>query len=186
MNSIRYVPFSLELFEPIIELIDQESGKGFYTFEDLERYLLLSTVGEHCTSFVALDGQRVVGLRLTLAQSSWRNEYLEKLSQKKWPKPFTKTAYFKSNFISASYRGKGIGTALSRFSLDVLKTLGYEAVLCHSWVESPGNSSQKYLKKLGFMPVAIHEKFWFEVDYECVRCHPEKCVCCATEMLLIL
>ena len=29
------------------------------------------------------------------------------------------------------------------------------------------------------------ERFWFEVDYQCVKCAPERCICTALEMIKI-
>ena len=70
--------------------------------------------------------------------------------------------------------------------MEVIKLMGGKAVLCHSWLESPGNSSQRYLSSIGFESVKEHEKFWYEIDYECTRCGPEKCVCTAMEMIKYL
>ena len=61
-----------------------------------------------------------------------------------------------------------------------------QAVVAHSWKESPNNSSMKYLEKLGFLPVGEHPLFWSEVDYDCTRCGKPPCQCTATEMILYL
>ena len=52
--------------------------------------------------------------------------------------------YFKSLFIHEDYQGAGLGKTLSH-KASVLKEMGAHAVLCHSWMESPKNSSQRYL-----------------------------------------
>ena len=70
--------------------------------------------------------------------------------------------------------------------LSILKDMGAEAVLCHSWMESPENSSQRYLLKMGFQKIKEHPKFWYEIDYFCTRCGPSRCVCTAGEMIKLL
>ena len=92
-------------------------------------------------------------------------------------------SYFKSLFVSGDYQQQGLGKTLSTKSIELLKQMGAEAILCHSWLESPGNSSQKYLQRMGFTDVTTHEKFWYPVDYHCTRCGPAKCVCTAIEMI---
>ena len=94
-----------------------------------------------------------------------------------------KMSYFKSLFVSGDYQQQGLGKTLSTKSIELLKQMGAEAILCHSWLESPGNSSQKYLQRMGFTDVTTHEKFWYPVDYHCTRCGPAKCVCTAIEMI---
>ena len=78
------------------------------------------------------------------------------------------------SFVSGDYQQKGIGKSLSDQSIEVLKKMDAKAILCHSWLESPGNSSQRYLQKMGFDSVKEHEKFWYPIDYECTRCSPGK------------
>ena len=47
-------------------------------------------------------------------------------------------------------------------SIDVLKSLQVKGVVCHAWVESPNDSSQKYLSAIGFKPIHLYDKYWFE------------------------
>ena len=94
MSSVTYLPLNRKLFSQVIELIDRESGTGFYSRDELEHYFFLSTVDEVCTSFVAVQNNKVIGLRLTLALESWQSEYSGKIDKNLWPAPYKNIAYF--------------------------------------------------------------------------------------------
>jgi len=186
MSNIEFKPLSEEYFHLSMEFMDEQVGKNFLKLEDLHIYTELSKVGNESTSFVALDGDKLIGLRLTFAHPQWLKVYANKLNPELWPQNFSKIAYFKSNFVSKKFQGKGIGSQLAKLSLDKLTKHNFEAIICHSWLESPQSSSLKYLQKLGFEPIKKHECFWYDIDYQCNSCQLEKCECSAMEMLLSL
>lgn len=88
--------------------------------------------------------------------------------------------------MQSDYQKQGLGRELSLRSLEQLHRAGALAVVCHAWVESPENSSVKYLDSLKFEKVKRHRNFWFFKEYDCTRCAPNKCECSADEMIYYL
>lgn len=177
-----------EDIDAIKDFTDQWIGRDYYSAVEIEEILMASQMAGHCASFGAWhdEDSQLAGVRLTLAPGQWSKIILRGLSPQTWPCSLEEMAYFKSLFIAEKFQGQGLGRSLSEASLNELKKMGAKAVLCHSWLESPGNSSQRYLLGMGFNEVGRHEKFWFPIDYECTRCSPERCVCTAAEMVLPL
>tara|TARA_B100000683_G_C12465802_1_gene545940 strand:- start:479 stop:1072 length:594 start_codon:yes stop_codon:yes gene_type:complete len=169
---------------------DRWIGQDYYSYSELYDVFKKGNQGSLNASFVALSGGDVVGIRLTYAPGTWiesSTEVFKKgLSTKEWKVPPLKMGYFKSLFIHEDFQGNGLGKVLSNKALSILKDMGAEAVLCHSWMESPENSSQRYLLKMGFQKIKEHPKFWYEIDYFCTRCGPSRCVCTAGEMIKLL
>ena len=147
---------------------------------------LLNPVRKLWASFVAISDGDLAAVRLTLLPSTWICHFERGLTPARWGIDPTKVAYFKSLFVADEFRGKGLGPQLTEASLKVLREIGAEAVLCHSWLESPETSSQRYLEKIGFELVSEWPKFWYPIDYQCTRCAPARCECTAGEMILKL
>jgi hypothetical protein len=167
------------------EFTDLWIGRGYYQEDQLAEMLDWSRVGNLNCSFIAYDNstsnKKVIGVRLSFAPGEkWQN--IPQLSPELWQVPRSTVSYFKSLFVSDEYQGKGLGKLLSLKSLEVMKLLGGRAIICHSWLESPNNSSQKYLEKIDFKKVTFWPNFWKEIDYYCTRCG-KPCVCTACEMI---
>jgi ribosomal protein S18 acetylase RimI-like enzyme len=180
--------FSEDNLESVKKFTDSWIGEGYYSLKDLKTILKQSKTQHHCTSFVAGDDEtnQLVGIRLVLAPGQLQNCNL-KLSPHLWgDAAMDDVAYFKSLFVHKDYQGQGIGKKLSQKAISVLKEINAHAIVCHSWLESPGNTSQKYLKKLGFSEVVQYPLFWHEIDYLCTRCSPKRCQCTAMEMIKFL
>ncbi|MBT7608284.1 MAG: GNAT family N-acetyltransferase [Bacteriovoracaceae bacterium] len=172
-----------DLLEDVRLFTDQWIGKDYFSPEELQLIFKRSIKNEVSASLVAFHKSELVAVRLTYAPDQWIEESTRGLTPKRWDVPVEKVAYFKSLFVRGDFQQQGLGKTLSNKSIQILEKMGAEAILCHSWLESPGNSSQKYLQKIGFNDVSIHEKFWFPVDYHCRRCGPNKCVCTTVEMI---
>ena len=181
----RIKSFELQDIPAVRKFTDRWIGSNYFTDESLEEILEISTQKGKCSSLIALEEERLVGVRITYAPGRWIYQQ-RGLSIKDWPITPDKVGYFKSLFVADDFQNRGVGRSLSLASLEILKEIGAGAVICHSWLESPGNGSSNYLEKLGFQPVKRHEKFWLEVDYQCVKCAPERCICTALEMIKIL
>lgn len=170
-----------DIFE-VCKFTDQWIGSGYFSEEELRGLLALSNQ----TSFLALSSEdTIVGIRLSIAPGNLDKLHLKALSPNEWSIPLEKASYFKSLFVADSHQGMGIGKKLSERSMSALKDLGALGVICHSWLESPGDSSRRYLKKLGFDEVKSYENFWIDVDYECTRCQKDRCRCTAVEMIKV-
>ncbi len=168
----------------ILNFTDHWIGRGYFSRSELSHLLDLS----HGSSFIASSNdaaQNLLGVRISIAAGEIEKLNLKNLSFSAWPFSSDEMAYFKSLFVAQSAQGQGIGKSLSSASLKVLKELGAKAVACHSWLESPEDSSRKYLKKMGFKEICRHEKYWYDVDYECTRCGKGKCLCTAIEMVKV-
>lgn len=164
---------------------DQEIGENYYSLEELRlNYLKARKENIQC-SFVLEDSEsgKIVGLRLSYPPGNWAKGKGSKLRPDLWKIDLERAGYFQSLFLAPQVRGQGWGPKLSQASMQAMKKLGALAVVTHSWVESPGGSSGKYLRKIGFKPVIQHPKYWVDVDYVCTR-DGKPCQCTAEEMIL--
>ncbi|MCP4914825.1 MAG: GNAT family N-acetyltransferase [Oligoflexia bacterium] len=166
---------------------DRWIGQDYFSMDELDDVFNLSYADnpENSVSFVAIVDDELAGVRLSFAPGKW----LEKgrgITPKKWKVDHSKVAYFKSLFVAEKFQAKGLGKKLSNHSIEEIKSLGGEAIVCHSWLESPNNSSQRYLVKMGFEEIQNHEKYWYHIDYECTRCGISRCICTAQEMIKYL
>ncbi|MFN3201064.1 MAG: GNAT family N-acetyltransferase [Bradymonadia bacterium] len=175
----------------ISAFVDRTLGPGYMPPEQLAADLSRATAPD-------ADGQPVIcahvarstegyigGFRIAYPPGRWSHGRGDGLTEHLWPAPLSASAYFQTIVVDPESRGHGLGQRLSLRALDALRRLGAQGVVTHSWLESPHNSSQRYLKKLGFEQVAVHPRYWMEVDYHCVRCG-RPCVCTAVEMALDL
>lgn len=185
-NEYKLSPLKIEHVLEIKDFTDQWIGLNYYGIEELESYLNASSDGLLSASFGAWSKGKLQGIRLSLAPGKFTAFISRGLTVSSWPCQSEKMAYFKSLFIAKESQGQGLGSLLSRKSLEILQKMEAEAVLCHSWLESPGNSSQIYLQKFGFKEINQHERYWYPIDYDCTRCAPKRCECTASEMVLDL
>jgi ribosomal protein S18 acetylase RimI-like enzyme len=172
-----------DTIEDVRLFTDKWIGSNYFSTVELQAILKKSIKSLKTVSLVAFHGKELAAVRLTYAPGKWINESTPGLTKEAWNVDTLDIAYFKSLFVSGNYQQQGLGKTLSNQSIELLKEMGAKAILCHSWLESPGNSSQKYLKRMGFSDVKTHEKFWYPVDYHCTRCGPSKCICTAIEMI---
>ena len=187
MHTYQISPLTANLWPQVVALADRNIGRGYLTKEAMSFFLNLSTDKGKNVSFVLVDSdQNVHGLRLTFAPGKWLKSMNAKTHPELWRSSPLATAYFKTILIDETLRGKGLGPQMTAASIAVLKELGTEAIVCHSWKESPNNSSQKYLITAGFEPLHDIPNFWQDVDYECVICQPQTCSCTAVEMIKYL
>lgn len=168
------------------EFTDQEIGKGYYSELELHDVLKKSIKdGLMCSFILEKDGQ-IYGVRISYPPGNWSHGKGPGLHTDRWPHKLEETAYFQSLFISSSLQGQGWGVRLSQHALTSLREAGAKGVVCHSWKESPNNSSTRYLVKLGFNLVAEHLEYWKDVPYNCTKCGTPPCQCTALEMYLDL
>lgn len=160
-------------------------GPGYYPPETVLEYLERSTVGSVVCSHVALAGERLVGFRFALPPGRWEEGRGRGLHPELWPAPLDRCGYFQSSYVDLEWSGRRIGRRMAREAIASLRALGSEAVVTHSWKESPHGSSFRYLSRLGFVAVAELPEYWSEVDYVC-RLDGKPCQCTAIEMVLDL
>lgn len=185
MLKIR--PFQQKDLLNIKTFTDREIGEGYYSLDELKVIFDRSNKnGIMCSLLLENDAGKIFGVRISYPPGNWKHGKGKGLCPEKWPHGVDSTAYFQSLFISDEIRGQGWGGQLSKEALFKLREVGAKGVVCHSWKESPNNSSTKYLKKLGFELIAEHPEYWKEVDYKCTRCGEPPCLCTAQEMYLNL
>lgn len=184
MENFQFTPFNTNYLEAVKIFSDQWIGRNYFSVAELQEYFLQSQKDGLNASLLAWSGDRLVGVRLTLAPGCWILPEM-RITPSLWKVPPERVGYFKSLFVDEEFRAQGIGQELSKRSQRILERQGALAVVTHSWLESPLNSSQRYLLKAGFSEVAQHEKFWQAIDYECTRCSPKRCECTAVEMIKI-
>lgn len=166
---------------------DRAIGDGYYSAGELSDYFDRSFLnGQSCSLLLLGDDGHVKGLRLTCAPGQWHSGKGNGLSPELWDVDQESIGYFQSLFIDPALTGQGWGKRLSLKAMVILKQMGAEAVLCHSWKESPNDSSGRYLRSLGFQMIATHPLYWKDVDYICTRCGQPPCQCTAEEMIKYL
>lgn len=181
-QNAEIIPFGPKHIDQVKAFTDRWIGEGYFEPEELKECLGLAELNGLNCSLLAYVGGELAGVRLTFAPGAWL-ESARGASRQKWQVLAEQVGYFKSLFVAEKFQQGGLGRKLSETSISVLKQMGARAAVCHSWMESPGNSSQRYLKNLGFEEVAVHSRFWHEIDYMCTRCAPRRCECAAAEMI---
>lgn len=177
---------------------DRAIGEGYYSEAELIDIFHRSQADGVMCSFLLIgteedggcvDGRmrtrgpsEIFGVRFTYPPGKWSHGKGDGLTPQKWPFSQDQTAYFQSLFLSEKIQGQGFGSKLSEASIEVLKSIGAKGVVCHSWKESPGGSSTKYLEKMGFQRIKEHPLYWQHVNYNCTRCLKPPCQCTAIEM----
>ena len=176
--------------EDIAELVlftDREIGANYYSPAEWQNIFEKSLLKGKMFSLVLVDGEnRVQGIRVSFPPGNWQSGKGEGLATHLWPHGQAETAYFQSIFLRRSVQGQGWGGMLSSASIALLREHGSKGIACHSWQESPHNSSTRYLLKLGFTAIRELPGYWANVPYDCVRCLRPPCQCTAIEMYLDL
>lgn len=171
--------------QKIKEFTDQEIGHNYYTVSEIEDMVHRSQRDGQSASRVLVDQGRVRAVRISYPPGHWSQGKGQGLSPEKWPWPIEQTAYFQSLFVAKDLQNQGWGSRLSKESIAQLRKMGAQGVVCHSWVESPGDSSGRYLRSLNFQSICRYPRYWEFVDYTCPRCG-RPCLCTAEEMYLDL
>jgi len=180
---LRSKQLSPECFNDIITFADKEIGLNYFSMQSLLEIYEQSQTKFGSTSFVAYDKKKIIAIRLTRNHgSNWADK--KKTKKESWNVDLDKVAYFQSLFVDQKYQSHGLGSTLSKKSIKLLKKDGAKAVVSHSHVQSPNNSSFKYLYKLGFREVHFFSNYWKDVDYFCSTCQKNPCDCSAIEMIL--
>lgn len=169
------------------QFCDINIGRDYYSENELTDSQKKSEKNGVVTSFLLVDdsSQSIEGLRLCYPPGQWEHGKGKKLSPELWGYDISDLGYFQSLFLSAKAQGQGWGPKLSQHAIDALKKLQTKAILTHCWKESPGNSSFKYLSKVGFKIIKEYPDYWIDVDYVCTR-DGKPCRCTAIEMILEL
>lgn len=173
--------------ENVKDFTDREIGEGYYSHEEIKKIYERSILKGVMHSLVLCDeSEEILAVRITYPPGNWEKGKGQGLSPDKWPRAMSETAYFQSIFIAQTLSGQGWGGKLSLAALEILRQSGARGVVCHSWKESPNNSSTRYLQKLGFRVITEYPDYWKDLNYNCTRCLKPPCHCTAQEMYLDL
>lgn len=180
-------PYKIEDAEAVRDFADRNIGTGYFSLEETIEMVKMSQKNGVSTSFVLEKDGVIKGIRLCFPPGKWiektgRNRIIPNL----WQTPEDAVGYFKSLFISSDMQGGGWGPKLSAASIEALRQLQTQAIITHSWKESPNNSSVRYLQKMGFQIVGEHPLFWSKIQYDCTKCLKPPCQCTAIEMIYYL
>jgi GNAT superfamily N-acetyltransferase len=166
---------------------DREIGAGYYSAKEVADIFKRSiNNGITCSFLLEDESQQIKGIRLSFPPRQWQSGKGRGLQPRTWPHAIEDTAYFQSIFLASDVQGKGWGAKLSQAALKALRQTGALGIVCHSWKESPNDSSGRYLRKLGFALITEYADYWHDVPYNCSRCGKPPCKCTAQEMYLNL
>jgi ribosomal protein S18 acetylase RimI-like enzyme len=182
---IKITTLTSDYFDQAIELANLVHGDNYLDLPSLLKMQQWSTINGINTNFIALENDKVVGLRLTYSADQWP---LDKwCSPELWPVEPANMAYFKCIAVDPNQQGNGIGPQLLNASINALKQQGALAGVAHLWQQSPGNGAVKYFTKAGGMMVKEHKNRWRENSindgYVCTICD-SLCSCSAAEMVI--
>lgn len=182
-KGIQYFTMTTAHINEVVTLANWVHGDNYLSTEEA---LLFLQRGEKTLTnccFVAFADNKLVGFRIAFAPGNWQPD--QWCSPHLWPEAPEKIGYFKCNTVHEEYRAKNIGSLLMQLSKDALKTQGAVAGVCHTWMQSPGNSAFLYIKKVGGQQINLHHGKWRLPDYHCPVCDG-LCSCEAAEMLVTL
>lgn len=184
-ESLIISSFEPEHFKDVIVLGNHVHGDNYLNDESIKVMHQLGLRHGLNAGFVAYQGDKIVGFRLTYAPGAWT---LDKwCTTQEWQHDADKVCYFKCNTVDESVRGQGIGGILLARSIEVVKQQGAIAGVAHIWMQSPGNSAFRYMTKAGGKVVKIHHERWLknslDEGYHCVICKGT-CHCDAAEMMV--
>ncbi|MCL1035695.1 GNAT family N-acetyltransferase [Shewanella submarina] len=172
-------------FDAVLQLGEQVHGGGYMDTPHLEQLWQAGISGGINASFVAFRGDDLLGFRLTVAAGNWQPD--EWCSPELWGLAVDRVCYFKSNTLSESARGQGLGGRLLQKSADAVKGQGALGGVAHLWQQSPHNAAVRYFTKAGGRLIKAHPDRWNQAhdnpDYICTLCGDD-CHCVACEMLL--
>ena len=185
--EIKIINFTKEYILQVERFADKHIGKNYYSPEQLEEIIEKSILGANNCSFLIFKDGELKGIRLSYMPGKWRSvKGTNGLTPNSWNGlKIEELGYFQSLFLHPDLMNQSWGPVLSNLSIDQMRQAGAKGIITHSWLESPNNSSRKYLEKIGFKLIKKHKLYWIKVDYECTRCG-KPCVCTAGEMLKIL
>ncbi|REL30498.1 GNAT family N-acetyltransferase [Thalassotalea euphylliae] len=184
MTTIDYRALTPNDFAKVIQLANHVHGDGYMNENNIQDWYQKGFKEEINAGFVAYDGDKLVGFRITYAAEQW---HIDKwCSPQKWQADTAQVCYFKCNTVDENYRGYGIGSELLKLSIAAAKQQGAIAGVSHLWKQSPGNSAVKYFTKCGGELVQSHPDKWREDalnGYDCILCGFD-CHCEAAEMII--
>ena len=183
-SNIQYRHLTPADFDQVITLGNHVHGDGYLDQNNIKEWYEKGLKDEVNASFVAYDGQKLVGFRITFAPLTWDID--EWCTPEKWPFAKNTACYFKCNTVDGDYRGHGIGSALLKRSIETSIAQGAKFGVSHLWRQSPGNSAVKYFTKCGGKLIKDHPDRWnalSKAGYNCVICGHD-CHCVAAEMMI--
>ncbi len=186
-STLTIRPLLAADLEAVRRFTDREIGGNYFSASELNEIYERSGRAGVMYSLVLVDERgEIYGVRITYPPGNWQKGKGQGLTPERWPHALEETGYFQSIFLSSALSGQGWGGRLSHESLVRLRKAAAKGVVCHSWKESPNNSSFRYLQKLGFVLIAEYPSYWQNVPYNCTRCLKPPCQCTAQEMYLDL
>lgn len=184
MSSIEYKNLTEDDFQQVITLGNAVHGDGYLNDDIIADWHKKGLSGKNNLSYVAYDGKKLVGFRITFACEHWQID--QWCTPTLWQVATEKTCYFKCNTVDEHHRGLGIGKKLLQLSIAAAKLQGAEAGVSHLWKQSPKNSAVSYFTQCGGKLVALHPEKWNEDSkngYDCILCGFD-CHCEAAEMII--
>jgi GNAT superfamily N-acetyltransferase len=183
-DEVIYLPLTPDFYSQVITLANNVHGQGYLDDEKLMSWVNKGIKNTINSSFVALNGNKLIGFRITYASSQW---LIDKwCSPLLWNVDSSHCCYFKCNTVVHDSRGFGIGKKLLYLAVDAAKKQGAQAGISQLWKQSPNNSAVSYFRQCGGELVNSHPGKWNDDSkhgYDCVLCGYD-CQCEAAEMII--
>ena len=182
--DINYHTLEEADFSAVITLATTVHGVGYIDIDMLTAWHQQGIKNAINSGYVAYDGERLVGYRITFAAGQWDIDQWS--TPESWQQPKEQVCYFKCNTVDIDYRGCGIGAQLLKLSSEAAHQQGASAGIAHLWHQSPGNSAVEYFTHCGGVSIKTHHSRWnadCEQGYICTICGND-CHCDAQEMII--
>mgnify|MGYP003384417309 CR=1 FL=1 len=183
-TSLHYALLTPQYYSQVVALGNEVHGEGYLSPENISVWAERGLKNNINSGFVALDGEKVIGFRITFAAGQWQVDNWS--SPDLWGVPQEKCCYFKCNTVDENYRGLGVGKQLLLRSIEAVTQQGAIAGTSHLWQQSPNNSAVAYFTRCGGQLIKLHPDKWHEDSkqgYDCVLCG-HNCHCEAAEMII--
>lgn len=158
--KFQYRPIRPDDLGKLVRFCSRWSLEEQFKKNELRDYLLKGIKFDENANFLAEIEGKIIGVSMCHAPGEWLNiKSMRHMSPGSWGVELSEIGYIKILLIHEKYRHRGIGTKLSKYSIQALKNMGAKAVLGHE-PEMPGETSKQFLARLGFFEVAKHKRFW--------------------------
>ena len=179
LAHITIASFKEAHISQVKSIFDRQFGEGYLT----TAYLLSRVNDPHSLSVVALSGDEVLGISITIMGTAealsetllkGKSRFIDTLKSHKH------IGLRKHTAVQPGYEGKGVGSKMAAVSIKQLEA-SCQAIVSIIWQEGSGAMMKKLLSRNQFTPLFTIVDYWkqdsIELQYICPKCQGIPCGC---------